>query len=392
MSTTTITEGLATGSATSAPLLIVSIERADAGATTAPHVGKPVEQLAVDGPEPPAERNEAEDETGYPTGAKFYLILVSIGLVLVFGALDSSIVAVAVPSITDQFHSVADVGWYSAAFRLAMCSTQFIFGKLYKIFSVKRVFLVSVFIFVVSSVLCASAPTSSAFVLARAVNGLGTAGILSGCFTLIVQCLPLRKRPIYTGIFGAIEGVSFMASPTLGGIIIDKLGWRWCFWISVPSGMISLAASSFFLSDVKPALQLTWWEKLSELDLLGTVVFIPSLTCLFLALSWAGIRYAWNSPTIIGLFCAFAVLLGLFVYEQYRKGDSATLPPRILRNRSVVAGFVFAVCCNSAMTVVEYVLYIILIFFSPLLTMPLDIICQRTFKRCVSTVPPRVAT
>ncbi|KAH8901039.1 MFS general substrate transporter [Thozetella sp. PMI_491] len=147
-----------------------------------------------------------------------------------------------------------------------------------------------------------------------------------------------------------------MASPTLGGLVIDKLGWRWCFWISVPSGTFTLVALWFILTDVKPAQQLTWRERISELDLVGTVVFVPSLTCLFIALGWAGSRYAWNSPTIIGLFCTFAVLLIAFALEQYRKGDRATLPPRILRNRSVLAGFLFSMCCNSGLSVVEFYL------------------------------------
>ena len=319
--------------------------------------GKPTEALAVQDSQPEVERNVAEDESQYPTGLKFYLILFSIGLVLVFGSMDSSMVSVAVPSITNEFRTVADVGWYSAAFRLARCSTQFAFGKLYKIFSVKRIFLVSVFVFVASSIMCATAATSTAFIVARAVNGFATSGIITGCFTLLVQCFPLRKRPVYTGIFGAIEGVSDMGSPTLGGLIVDKLGWRWCFWISVPSGAATFLALLFTLSDVQPiTANQTWRQRLAEMDLLGTMVLIPCLTCLFVALSWAGTRCAWNSPTIVGLFCAFGVLLGLFAYEQYRKGETAALPPRILKNRSVLAGLTFSLCCNSAMSIVEYYL------------------------------------
>lgn len=177
----------------------------------------------------------AEDETQYPTGLRFFMILLCNALVLIFVGLDTSVLATAVPSITDEFHTVADVGWYSSAFRLCSCSFQFMFGKLYKLFAVRTMFLVSVAIFMVGSLLSAVAPTSTAFVVGRAVCGLGCAGVIQGCFTMLVHVVPLRKRPMLTACLGAVESVATMAAPVLGGIIVQKLNWRWCFWINLPS-------------------------------------------------------------------------------------------------------------------------------------------------------------
>lgn len=92
---------------------------------------KPTEQLEL--VDPPAEASTAEDESQYPTGVQFWLIYLCISMVLIMSAMDSSIVAVAVPAITDHWHTVKDVGWYSAAYRLCMCAFQFMFGKLYKL-------------------------------------------------------------------------------------------------------------------------------------------------------------------------------------------------------------------------------------------------------------------
>lgn len=75
-----------------------------------------------------------------------------------------------------------------------------------------------------------------------------------------------------------------------------------------------------------------------------------------MALSWAGNKYPWNSPTIIALLCGFIVLLIAFAIDQWLKQDSATLPPRILKNRNIISGFVFSLCCNSAINIVEYYL------------------------------------
>jgi MFS family permease len=311
---------------------------------------------ALNTTEPPSEIDAAEDESKYPTGAKFYLIMVSVGLVLILGEMDSSIVSVAVPAITDHFHTIRDVGWYAAAYRLSLCSFQFMFGKLYKLFSLKRILLVSVIIFMIGSVVCAAAPTSAAFVAGRALSGFASAGIIAGALCSLVQTLPLRKRPFWGGIMSSVEGIAVIASPIIGGAIVGTLGWRWCFWINLPLGAVTFAVLALFLQEVKPTESLPWKQKLAQLDLIGNVIFVPSLTSLFLALGWAGTRNAWNSPTIIALFTTFVLLLAGFAFVQHRRQDAATLPPRLLRNRSVIAGFVFSLFCNSTIQVFQYYL------------------------------------
>ena len=321
-------------------------------------------------------QHAAEAETAYPTGFKFNIIFISLAMILILGALDATVVATAVPSITDHFHTVADVGWYSVAFRLPTCACQLIFGKLYKIFSVKRLMLGSVFVFLVGSILCASAVSSKMFVFGRAVTGFAAASLIAGAFTLLVQILPLRKRPLYTSIFGAIECIAVVCSPVLGGVLTEKLSWRWsvshitcpdahniadvemcrCFWINLPLGVPPILTMAIFFTDVKEseAKNMTWKQIVKQLDLLGTAAFVPAITLFFLALTWAGTKYPFDSPTVISLYIAFAVLLGLFLWDQHRKQDEATLPPRIFKQRDIVAGFIFTLCCNGANNAIEY--------------------------------------
>lgn len=298
----------------------------------------------------------AEDESQYPQGLTKFLIIASVTLAYVLTSMDSTIVSVVVPSLTDEFRTTRDIGWYSSAYRLCVCSFQFMFGKLYKILPAKNIFLSSVVVFMLGSVACATAKTSAAFVVGRAVCGLAASAIMAGGLALLVLCVPMRKRPLYTGIVGAASGVSGIASPMLGGAIVDGIGWRWCFWITLPLAGVTLVALFFCLPKSEARERLTWKQHLSELDLLGTACFVASLTCLFLAFSWAGSKYSWNSPVIIGLCATFAVLLVLFGLDQWKKGESATLPPRILRNRSVLSGFVFTLFTNSATMVVLYYL------------------------------------
>ncbi|KAJ4422622.1 hypothetical protein N0V82_002741 [Gnomoniopsis sp. IMI 355080] len=321
--------------------------------------GRPTEDLQVTdslsgGPSHGA--NAAEDETKYPTGIRFWLIIFCNALVLVFMGLDTSIVSTAVPHITDDFHTVADVGWYSSALRLCSSSFAFMFGKTYTLFPLRPVFLSSLAIFMCGSLLSATAPSSMVFVVSRAICGFGQAGVIQGCFYMLTHLVPLRKRPRIAGALGGIEAVASIAAPSLGGIIVGNLSWRWCFWINLPIGALSFAIIAFALKLDQDLPALSFWQKIVELDLVGNALFVPSLTCLFLAFSWAGTAFPWNSAKVISLFMVFAVLLAGFAYLQYRRGDKATLPARIVTNRSVLAGALFAACTNSVVNVFEYYL------------------------------------
>ncbi|GIJ89478.1 hypothetical protein Asppvi_008420 [Aspergillus pseudoviridinutans] len=303
------------------------------------------------------ETHSAEEAQEYPTGLKFWVIILTISALVALGGLDTNIVATAVPSITDYFHTVADVGWYSSAFRLCSCAFQFVFGKLYKLFSIKRIFLLAQAIFLVGSLLCSTAATSSMFVLGRAVTGAGFAGIIGGFFTILVHILPLRRRPFFCGILGIIESVAILAAPIVGGLLTQSLGWRWCFRINLPIGGVALLMTIFLFPDPKPSdTSITFRQKLVELDLLSNLLFIPALTSLFIALSWAGTKYPWKDGKVIGPLVAFAVLIIAFLYNQRRRGDAAALPPRLIKNRNVIAAAIFTMCCNSASNVLEYYL------------------------------------
>ncbi|GKU06151.1 unnamed protein product [Fusarium langsethiae] len=303
-------------------------------------------------------QNITEPEIEYPEGIKLWLIMISITAVLILGSVDMNIVATAVPIITDHFHTVAHVGWYSSAFRLCVCAFQFIFGKAYKLFSVKRVFLFANAISVVGSTLSGSAGTSAMLVTGRAVSGLGAAGLLAGCFVIVVQSIPLRQRPLFLSIMGAAEGLATIAAPLLGGVL-QTLSWRWCFYINAPIGSIAFLASMLCLSDSEKPIEiarLTLREKVAQLDLISNALLLPALTSLFLAFSWAGTKYSWTSGGVIGSLATFAVLSITFILNQVRKGETAALPPRLMKHRSVIAGFVFMFCINSTGVVLEYYL------------------------------------
>jgi len=149
-------------------------------------------------------------------------------------ALDNTIIATAIPRITDQFKALNDVGWYGSAYLLTTCAFQLPFGKLYSHFSVKWVFLTALAIFELGSLICGAAPNSIALIVGRAVAGLGAGGIFSGAQIICAYTVPLEQRSIYTSLITATYGIASVIGPLLGGAFTDHVTWRLCFYINLP--------------------------------------------------------------------------------------------------------------------------------------------------------------
>ncbi|KAH8602631.1 major facilitator superfamily domain-containing protein [Bisporella sp. PMI_857] len=296
----------------------------------------------------------------YPTGIKLHLISIALCLSVFLMALDNTIIATAIPKITDQFQSLPDVGWYGSAYLLTTASFQLLFGKFYSFFSIKWVYLAAIGIFELGSLICGVAPNSVALIVGRAIAGIGSAGIFSGALIIVAYSVPLVKRPMYTGFIGAMYGIASVAGPLLGGVFTDKATWRWCFYINLPIGAITVVFIFFFFTSPPRAALTTmgWKARAQEFDLYGTAVFMPAIICLLLALQWGGTKYEWGSARIIVLFVLFGILISIFIAVQFWKQDSATVPPRVMKNRTMLAASWYAFCLGA--------FFLLLVYFLPI--------------------------
>ena len=298
------------------------------------------------------------DEPEYPQGVKLAIIIASLCLSVFLMALDNTIIATAIPKITDHFKALDDVGWYGSAYLLTTCAFQLFFGKLYTFFSIKWVYLSAIFIFEVGSVICGAAPTSVALIIGRAVAGIGSAGIFSGALVIIAYAVPLVKRPMFTGIIGGMYGLASVAGPLMGGAFTDKVSWRWCFYINLPIGAITILGIAIFFKspERKSENSIGFSERAKQFDPFGTVFFIPCIICLLLALQWGGTKYPWGNGRIIALFVIFGLLAIGFVAVQLWKQDNATVPPRILKKRSIACGCWYVFCLGGSFFIFIYYL------------------------------------
>ncbi|KAL8813215.1 MAG: hypothetical protein Q9223_000968 [Gallowayella weberi] len=314
---------------------------------------RPLTQIELDEP------SKEEDTVEYPGAWKLASITIALCMAIFLVALDTTIVAAATPRITDHFKKLEDVGWYGSAYLLTICGFQLAFGKCYSIFSIKVVFLTAIGIFELGSLICGVAPSSNALIIGRAIAGMGCAGIFSGALIIIAYSVPLNRRPAYTGLIGAMYGVASIAGPLLGGVFTDNLTWRWCFYINLPIGAVTTVIIAwFFHAPQRDKSSQSIWQKINELDLLGTFFFLPSIVCLLIGLQWGGTRYAWNSARIVVLL-VFAGLLGItFIAVQIWKQEKATVPPRIIKQRSIAFGTFFSFWLGAG--------YFVLIYYLPI--------------------------
>ncbi|KAK9416794.1 putative MFS general substrate transporter [Seiridium unicorne] len=296
-------------------------------------------ETAVDEPQPPVE---------YPKGIEVLFIMLALVLSITLISLDQTIVATAIPKITDQFNRLDDISWYGSAYFMTLGAFQSLWGKVFKYFPLKTSFLVAIFIFEVGSLICAVAQNSMTLIVGRAFAGLGASGIAPGVYTISAFAAEPTKRATYTGVIGASYGVAAVAGPLIGGGLTDAASWRWCFYINLPIG--ALAAFTILITFKTPkaakVVDATLKEKLLHMDFLGTVLIMGASLALLLALQYGGVTHAWNSSVVIGLLVGFVVMVLALISIEIWQGERAMLTPRLLRQRSVwvsgVWGFFFA--------------------------------------------------
>ncbi|KAL5041605.1 major facilitator superfamily domain-containing protein [Aspergillus fruticulosus] len=179
------------------------------------------------------------------------------------------------------------------------------------------------------------------------------------------KVIPLERRAAYLGVMSAVFGVAAIVGPFIGGTIAEWSTWRWCFWLNLPLGFVTVVLCAFLLRTPpnRHAQPLSSTEKLKQFDLVGTVTLTGSLVSLLLALQWGGSTYPWKNARVIALFVVAAVLAAAFVLAQAlpsSKITARTIPPSITASRSVWAAGSYAMCITGGVYVA--ILYIPLWF------------------------------
>jgi EmrB/QacA subfamily drug resistance transporter len=253
-----------------------------------------------------------------PTAEKLVVVgAVMLGLFL--GALDQTIVGVALPRIVSDLHGSDLYTWVVTAYLVTSTITVPIYGKLGDVFGRQRILIVGIVIFLAGSALSGLSQTMGELIIFRAIQGLGAGALFPISLAVIGDLFTPRERGRYQGLFGAVFGVSFLVGPFLGGYITDNISWHWIFYVNLPVGVLALIAISTQLPNVKTAA-----ARLADLDYLGVVLFTAAVVPLLLGLTFKGLAaasgslYSWTDPRVGGLILLSAVLFALFLVNESR--------------------------------------------------------------------------
>jgi len=240
------------------------------------------------------------------------LAAVAFGLFMIM--LDNTVVNVALPSIERDLHvSISSLEWVVTAYALTFAALLITGGKLGDLFGRRRIFILGIAIFTLSSLACGLAPTSGFLIGARAVQGVGAALMNPASLSIITATFPPRERGQAIGIWAGVSAMALAIGPLVGGLIVDNINWNWIFFINVPVGVVGIIVSQLVIKESRD----TSHEQ--SIDVPGLVTSSAGLFALTYALI-EGNGHGWTSPEILGLFAAAAALLIAFVVlERYQR-------------------------------------------------------------------------
>ncbi|TAN23531.1 MAG: DHA2 family efflux MFS transporter permease subunit [Actinomycetota bacterium] len=242
------------------------------------------------------------------------LIIGALMLAMLLSALDQTIVATALPTIAADLGGLNHLSWVVTAYLITSTVSTPLWGKLGDLYGRKKLFQISIVIFLIGSALSGLSQSMIQLIAFRALQGIGGGGLIVGSQSIIGDVVSPRERGKYQGYFGAVFGLSSVAGPLLGGFFTDNLTWRWVFYINLPIGVLALMA-------IAAVLHLPKSTKSHSIDYLGTVLMGAAVTGLILVTTWGGTTYRWLSPTIITVAATAGVLIVIFILVERRASE-----------------------------------------------------------------------
>jgi EmrB/QacA subfamily drug resistance transporter len=266
-------------------------------------------------------------------------ILLALMLSMGLAALDSTIVATAVPQIVGSLGGFAHFPWLFSIYLLTQSVTVPIYGKLSDLFGRRPVLFFGIAVFLLGSVLCGLAWDMTSLIVFRGVQGIGAGAIIPMVTTIAADIYTLEERGKIQGYISSVWGMASVIGPALGGVFAQYVSWRWIFYLNLPIG-----AAAFVM--LRSSLREDVLRRAHRIDYTGTTVLTLGLSLAILGLLEGGVAWAWTSPTSVALFVGAAALLVMFALVE-RRAVEPILPPWVFSRRVLVSANVAGVAVGA---------------------------------------------
>ncbi|KAF8978599.1 hypothetical protein BGZ46_006316 [Entomortierella lignicola] len=321
-----------------------------------------------------AGKDEVDIESGIPTNEektsdqilsqevqtlpmkKLLPAFLGVALTLFMAALDNGIVSTALPRIGTEFQSSNKVELVFTCYVITSNAFQGLWGRCSNIFGRKPTVFVVLTFFLVGSILSGFSKSMNMFLGCRALTGMGAGGMFSLSNIIIADLVSIRDRGKYQGFISAVFAISALVAPVMGGAFVDKVSWRWCFYIQVAFAAITIPTMAIMLKLQRPKGNI--WEKLVAIDWAGTFFMATTTVFLLLPTNLGGNMYPWKSPLIITFYVLSIPSAIAFLYIEAHHAKQPIVPPYLWKNRNVATLF----CLNIFMGMTFWTL----IFYLPI--------------------------
>ena len=262
-------------------------------------------------------------------------VITGIMLCMFLASLDQTVIIPAVPAMAADLQAFGHLSWIVTAYLLTSTAATPILGKLSDMLGRRRLLVQGIVLFMAASAGCALAQTLPQLIVARAVQGLGGAALMSMSQAAVADVVSPRERGRYQGYMASVWGISSIAGPVVGGWVTDHLSWRWIFWANLPIGLVAIVLCERALRTLRHQ------RRAVRIDFGGAALLVLGVTSLLLMLSWGGVEMPWSSAPVIGLGVLGVIVLGALTVVERRAKDPI-LPPRLFGNPTFLRGVLIA--------------------------------------------------